>query len=316
MKDEYEIEREYIETLRAMYGLGYDENELIEMHNDYLLSLAENGYEENKEQSFRGEFYTKIVGVTFEGRQRLISKLDIGEQLILLRNPNNPYDRNAIGVYNINYDMLGHINRDLAKKMAPLIDSGVRFQVTVSEVVGGGEYNYGVKILIQYLSNKEEQQLNINNIEEFKKWFYQGSNYYYSFSACFKQSLHVAVLEEIFRSLQLPDRVMGDIEYMFDNTIKGICLACEGLLEYINNPHQFDIYYEFRDIIEQLFRENGFVGIISATVGCLFACYYFGLSNIVDGLKEQSIEASFTNSHKRIMQEQWGYMIPIIRKYY
>ncbi|MBV8151602.1 MAG: HIRAN domain-containing protein, partial [Candidatus Eremiobacteraeota bacterium] len=44
-------------------------------------------------------FNTKIAGVSFEGRQDLVSALSPGMLLELRRQPDNPYDSNAIEVY-------------------------------------------------------------------------------------------------------------------------------------------------------------------------------------------------------------------------
>src|SRR5689334_9444893 len=43
-------------------------------------------------------FNTKIVGVTFEGRQDLVAGVRPGERLVLVREPENPKDPNAIAV--------------------------------------------------------------------------------------------------------------------------------------------------------------------------------------------------------------------------
>lgn len=44
--------------------------------------------------------FLKIVGVTFENRQNLIKKLQVNEELKLVREPNNLFDKNAVAVYN------------------------------------------------------------------------------------------------------------------------------------------------------------------------------------------------------------------------
>lgn len=50
------------------------------------------------------EFYTKVVGTTFDGRDEIIEELyfdgdmDCGQRLVLQRQKNNVHDRNAIAV--------------------------------------------------------------------------------------------------------------------------------------------------------------------------------------------------------------------------
>jgi hypothetical protein len=62
---------------------------------------------------------TRVVGVTFNGRQAVIARLYAGEEILLKREPTNPYDRNAISVERQNGQQIGYINRYLAATLAP-----------------------------------------------------------------------------------------------------------------------------------------------------------------------------------------------------
>lgn len=95
-------------------------------------------------------FYSKIVGVTFGDAQSYIKYLQPGQILRVVREPNNPYDNNAIAIYDW-MRPLGHLSRQIAASIAPEIDAGAIYKVTVSEVTGGGEYSYGVNIFIEEL---------------------------------------------------------------------------------------------------------------------------------------------------------------------
>ncbi len=66
---------------------------------------------------------TKIVGVTFEGRQSVCAGLFSGARLSLVREPYNAYDPNAIAVLFEN-EKCGYISKSLASKLAPLMDGG------------------------------------------------------------------------------------------------------------------------------------------------------------------------------------------------
>ncbi|EXJ83871.1 hypothetical protein A1O1_07499 [Capronia coronata CBS 617.96] len=62
---------------------------------------------------------TKIVGCRFyDGRAT------VGEYVRVRREPSNPYDSNAIRIDNVLRDQIGHIGRQVAAKLAPLMDSG------------------------------------------------------------------------------------------------------------------------------------------------------------------------------------------------
>jgi single-stranded-DNA-specific exonuclease len=92
-------------------------------------------------------FNTKIVGVTFEGRQDLIAGLQAGEHLDLIRQPDNPYDANAVAVH---YGRLhlGFVRKEIAARIAPNIDAGERYRAEVRHITGGGTRSVGVNIFV------------------------------------------------------------------------------------------------------------------------------------------------------------------------
>ena len=57
---------------------------------------------------------TKVVGVTFEGRQEVVARLQMGDKVWLEMEPDNPYDKNAIKVTRENGEQIGYISRHLA----------------------------------------------------------------------------------------------------------------------------------------------------------------------------------------------------------
>lgn len=104
-------------------------------------------------------FHTKIVGVTFEGRQEVIkSKCKEGIELELRREPDNKYDKNAVAVC-VSYDddidgtsgkeQIGYLNKDLAAEIAPLMDSGIGYKCVIENITGGSnDMSYGVNVMI------------------------------------------------------------------------------------------------------------------------------------------------------------------------
>jgi single-stranded-DNA-specific exonuclease len=81
-------------------------------------------------------FYTKLAGVSFEGRQDTIAGLKVGVELTLVRDPRNPVDPNAIAV---RYGALplGFIKKGIAKHLAGQIDAGARYRARVESLTGG-----------------------------------------------------------------------------------------------------------------------------------------------------------------------------------
>lgn len=85
-------------------------------------------------------FFTKLVGVTFEGRQEVIAQLEENELLVLRRDPLNEYDPSAIGVYVPRLDkQIGFLNKELAATLAPAIDGGDEYRIALGSVTGGDE---------------------------------------------------------------------------------------------------------------------------------------------------------------------------------
>jgi hypothetical protein len=92
-------------------------------------------------------FTAKVVGVTFvDGYpdnlldlaevQRRRERRDIDEPLaaVLIRNPDNQYDANAIEVHAPSAGMLGHLPKEIAARLAPLIDAGETWHAELGEV--------------------------------------------------------------------------------------------------------------------------------------------------------------------------------------
>jgi hypothetical protein len=70
-------------------------------------------------------FQTKLAGVTFDNCQDAIRKWghpDI-HYFNLEREPDNPHDPNAIGVWFLS-DRLGYLRKSVAEKLAPVMDPG------------------------------------------------------------------------------------------------------------------------------------------------------------------------------------------------
>lgn len=107
-------------------------------------------------------FHTKIVGTSFrEGITESIKALQPNQTLILVREPNNEYDPNAVSVYRGGV-MLGYIPKETALKINNDVKEG-RVRCTVSEVTGGtiGKDNYGVNILLEVTRVDEENNKDV-----------------------------------------------------------------------------------------------------------------------------------------------------------
>ncbi|MGH7736677.1 MAG: helicase-related protein [Candidatus Tyrphobacter sp.] len=95
-------------------------------------------------------FHSKIVGVSFEGRQDTIAGLRDGASLELVRQPDNPSDANAIAVF-YGALQLGYLRKEIAKHLAPNIDGGARYRARIASLTGQGgpDKHRGVNIFVE-----------------------------------------------------------------------------------------------------------------------------------------------------------------------
>ena len=98
---------------------------------------------------------TKVVGVTFDGRQHNISKVNpIVDKLIALREPDNPYDKNAIHIFvekaRGGRETIGYINRGLAAELAPEMDQGKQLIIHDYSITGSQEPGISMGVIIEY----------------------------------------------------------------------------------------------------------------------------------------------------------------------
>ncbi len=102
-------------------------------------------------------FHTKLAGVTFEGRQDVLERLEGGAPLRVERQPENPHDPNAVALFDAHGSQVGFLNRRLAAVLAPVIDKGVEYDVEVSEVTGGDAgRSRGVNVVVSRRDLSEE----------------------------------------------------------------------------------------------------------------------------------------------------------------
>ena len=111
-----------------------------------------------------GIFHSKVVGVTAknsngQSRQSYIRRFcKPGMKVTLIREPNNEYDNNAVGVWIkarsfifFTADVqIGYLNADIAPEIARHMDRGNKMFCEITEVTGGthDKQTLGVNILL------------------------------------------------------------------------------------------------------------------------------------------------------------------------
>jgi len=141
---------------RSIQLRAYDIRETVKdvsSHIDKLYDREQHHDNKYKNILQAERFFTKIVGVTFDNRQEHIAKLELGQQLLLKREPENPYDLNAIRVETNSGEMIGYLRAELAKELASAIDNGRCYHCLLAAITGTKEGPKGVNILIYQKGN-------------------------------------------------------------------------------------------------------------------------------------------------------------------
>lgn len=96
-------------------------------------------------------FYSRVVGVTFEGRQQVIEEMIEGQRVVLKPEPQNLYDHNAIAVYccfpekeGWRLEQIGYLPKDRAAQLVGKMPPD-ELICTVDEITGGFTTNVGEK---------------------------------------------------------------------------------------------------------------------------------------------------------------------------
>lgn len=120
-------------------------------------------------------YHSKIVGVSFEGRQDTLAQMSKETPLRFRREPDNEHDLsgNAIAIdalvdkiffgHDDNTSVskesvwmpVGYIAKEKTSELASVIDAGKEATIKVSEITGGGDKNYGVNVYIEYEKKKK-----------------------------------------------------------------------------------------------------------------------------------------------------------------
>ncbi|MBB1125790.1 HIRAN domain-containing protein [Thiospirillum jenense] len=105
----------------------------------------------NHQPSVKKSIETKVVGVAYEGRQAIVALLKVGEEVQLVREPNNPYDGNAIKVVRHTGQCFGFINKSLAVELAPQFDNhGSPIKAMIIAMTGGYSSDANIGVTIQF----------------------------------------------------------------------------------------------------------------------------------------------------------------------
>ncbi len=98
-------------------------------------------------------YHSKLVGVTFEGRQAIISVLTGKEPLRVRREKDNEYDKLAVAVdvmFGETWAPIGYIAKDKNTDIAAALDAGESVYIANGGITGGDGKSFGVNIKLEY----------------------------------------------------------------------------------------------------------------------------------------------------------------------
>ena len=94
---------------------------------------------------------TRVAGVTFDGRQSIVAQLSIGEQILLIQEPTNYYDHNAIRVERKKGQQIGYLNRFLAANLVRFFDThNEPVSANVQCLTGSRQNGYSLGVVITF----------------------------------------------------------------------------------------------------------------------------------------------------------------------
>ena len=114
---------------------------------------------------------TKVVGVSFEGRQEIVARLHMGDRLWLEPEGNNPFDGNAVKVTRNNGEQIGYLNRYLAANLAPYFEKHegpVRGKVNF--LTGSSDDGFSLGVVISFKIPKQNQSKRSTWRRQFDEW--------------------------------------------------------------------------------------------------------------------------------------------------
>ena len=104
--------------------------------------------DESREVVLDQEF--NLAGVTFNDVQNVLENVDARDEIVLVREPENPHDSHAVSVKLKNDGThVGYVPKRFSRAVASYLDEGIELRADVRRVVHKGKNtNYGIIIKI------------------------------------------------------------------------------------------------------------------------------------------------------------------------
>jgi len=106
----------------------------------------------NRKESFENTIVCKVSGVSFDGRQENINKVNHDTELKLVRDKENVHDYYAVSVMALIEDEwkdIGFIPSSINVQVAEAMDRGILLEAVLKKKTGFGEYLQGLTLIIK-----------------------------------------------------------------------------------------------------------------------------------------------------------------------
>lgn len=125
--DRFSMLLEYAVTKQPVLGLSPRDTFIPDLAIEEV-SLTPLPDSEDWQSQFEPRYTFRVVGDHIGSRARCIEQLRIGDQIIVMREPSNPYDSNAVAVFDSAKRQLGYFKREVAAWFGPMLDRGLSFR--------------------------------------------------------------------------------------------------------------------------------------------------------------------------------------------
>lgn len=200
------------------------------------------------------KYNSKLVGVTFEGRQAVISTLNGDEPLRVRREADNEYDPNAVAVdVKIGEELLpiGYIAKDKNLEIAKSLDAGIPVEIKLASLTGGNGKSFGVNIELQY--NEAPKDAPVKQVEAAKTVEKPTKAQMQSVLAYLTQVVDASGKKTVEPTMYNSVLLGQNIEVQEVNGHKRL----EGYLSGSKFPEQFYAEFNSKDILEAIKKKHG-----------------------------------------------------------
>ncbi|XP_068001035.1 helicase-like transcription factor isoform X2 [Melanerpes formicivorus] len=127
---------------------------------DFLSVGDTSGTEEDTDSAvLYGTLRGSVVGLRY-----YTGIVNNNEMVALQREPNNPYDKNAVKVNNVNGDQVGHIKKELAAALAGIMDN--KLAVVEGVVPYGAKNTFTMPVQMSFWGKEENKEAVLNELKK------------------------------------------------------------------------------------------------------------------------------------------------------